>query len=546
MTPFHEFVPCHRVVSGVSVAGSLVAGLVVLGGFLAAPGLPAEPRDGDGEGDDAREMRYADHVRESLDILMEHGTDRYGPRHTPVLVSILDARSRTCPETPEALDERWRVTRRDRRNPAGSNLLMDQPTLRSLWALSESANDPRYARFANEYVAYALEHLVDRRGLLWWGWHRHYDVYRDEMTGHQGNHHEIHAIHCVLWNRLWEIDAEAVRAEIEAIWEWHVIDKGTGEINRHADGQRGCDFAMSAGSFIHAFSFMYSRTGEEVWLERACLLVDYFRNRGHPDTSLFPDRPNAGRDRFDGSHFVTSITGLYAHALLKSFELTGEAFFRDSAVTCLEAYARHGFDASTGRFWGTLNLDGTPVPGPRLLEGYGAYEPRGHLDLWEPYVAGYQYPIYTAQVYAYAFELTRKPVFLETAKRFAAWIERNLPAGPCQKETWYAGYAEVFAPHGTYAGKYGRTISFLVHLHVLTGEPRYLGLARRVADEAIVRLKENGLLRGHPAKPYYEATDGVGFLLYALLQLDEVLRHGRDAPGNRTEGTTASLGLDNW
>jgi len=30
----------------------------------------------------------------------------------------------------------------------------------------------------------------------------------------------------------------------------------------------------------------------------------------------------------------------------------------------------------------------------------------------------------------------------------------------------------------------------------------------------------NGLFKGHPAKPYYQANDGVGFLLYALLELD--------------------------
>ncbi len=31
---------------------------------------------------------------------------------------------------------------------------------------------------------------------------------------------------------------------------------------------------------------------------------------------------------------------------------------------------------------------------------------------------------------------------------------------------------------------------------------------------------ENGLFKGHPAKPYYEATNGVGLLLWALLELD--------------------------
>jgi hypothetical protein len=44
-----------------------------------------------------------------------------------------------------------------------------------------------------------------------------------------------------------------------------------------------------------------------------------------------------------------------------------------------------------------------------------------------------------------------------------------------------------------------------------------------VADEAVARLYYRGLLRGHPCKPYYESIDGVGCLLYALVQLDRVV-----------------------
>ena len=105
-----------------------------------------------------------------------------------------------------------------------------------------------------------MKNLVDDKGFFWWGWHRHYDVYQDKMLGHLGNPHEIHAIHCIAWDQLWQVNPQAVRREIEAIWQWHVIDKTTGEVNRHGDGQRGCDFAMSAGACAYAFAFLYTRT----------------------------------------------------------------------------------------------------------------------------------------------------------------------------------------------------------------------------------------------------------------------------------------------
>jgi hypothetical protein len=467
---------------------------------------------------------YARYVRTCLDTLMQHGTDTYGEVRTPMLVSILDTRTLSCPQVPARLDEPFRVTRRDRRNPSASDLETDQALLKTMVLFSAATGDHKYADFAHRYTKYVMDNLIDDKGLVWWGWHRRYDVYDDTRKGHGGDHHELHAIHEIDWDHIWSIHSEAVSRTIEAIWQWHVIDKQTGEINRHDDGQRGCDFSMSAGAFIEAFAFMHDQTGEPKWLDRARLLADYYWDRRNPNTDLFPDRPNAGQQRFDGSSFVTAITGLYCHSLLKAWRLTGDNTFRDHAVAYLKAYARYGYDAKTAKFWGALRLDGTPIPGPRLSGGYAAYEPRGHLDLWEPYVAGYQYAIYTAQAYAYAYQVTGDDDLLTAAKRFAEWMERTRPGTfEGHENAWYRDYTAGPGKKGTYAGKYGRSISFLLNMFLVTGDEVYLQRGRKTADEAIEKLWHNGLFRGHPAKPYYESIDGVGYLLYALLQLDRVL-----------------------
>jgi len=220
-------------------------------------------------------------------------------------------------------------------------------------------------------------------------------------------------------------------------------------------------------------------------------------------------------------------------------------------VAYLTAYATFGYDEQTGKFWGALKMDGTPVAGPRVRDGYAQYEPRGHLDLWEPYVAGYQYAIYTAQTYAYAHQLTGEPVFLKTAERFAAWIKTTPPGTPESANTWYDDYANGQGRKGTYAGKYGRTISFFLHLYIVTGARGYLEDARSMADTAIEKLYHKGLFRGHPAKPYYEAMDGVGYLLYALLQLDQVLKAPESAVAAKaivveSERLKTVMHLDNW
>lgn len=481
---------------------------------------------------------YTSYVETCIETLIENGTDRYGEKHTPQLVTILDVETLTCPENPEPLDEYFRVTRRGRRSPGGSNLLTDQPALRAMYFLSEITGNNDYVDFADRYAGYVMKNLVDEQGLFWWGFHRHYDVFKDSMEGHNPNMakwgekvipHEFHAIG-ISWDRLWAVDRTAVEKEIEAIWEWHVIDKDTGEPNRHGDGNRGCDFTMSGGGCIEAFAFMYDQTKEPKWIDRAKLVADYYWTRRNPETNLVPDRPNAGEKRFDGSCFVTSITGLYCRSLLKAYEITDESSFLDQSLAYLKAYAKYGYDEDTGKFWGALQMDGTPIPGPRVYtdnidssEGYAAAQPRGHLDLWGPYIAGYQYPIYTAQAYAYAYRLTKDPEMITSARSFASWMKKVPPGTVENKDTWYREYSEGIGKQGTYAGKYGRTISFLLQLYDVTDEKEYLDHARSLADTAIEKLWHNGIFRGHPAKPYYESMDGVGHLLYALLELDKVL-----------------------
>jgi hypothetical protein len=495
---------------------SLLAGLMLQ--CAAAPQVAA---------DQVEQRPYRAYVRECLDVLVRDGTDRYGAVKAPILVAILEVHTRTCPEKPLALDQAWRAVRPDRRAPAGSDLYWDQATLRAMLELNRLSGEPKYAQFARQYVEYATTKLVDDKGLFWWGWHRHYDVFREQMVGHNGNPHEIH-VQEPTWHVLFSISPDAVHREIEALWQWHVIDKTTGEINRHGDGHRGCDFAMSAGEILEAFAFMYRQTGREQWLDRARRVAAYHHRARNPQTSLIPNRPNAGKDRFDGSHFDTSIIGLYCRGLWRASAWTDDPQFRRQAVGYLKAYARYGYDAQAGTFWGSLNLDGTPVAGPRQPGGYAQYEPRGHIDVWQPYAAGYEHALATAQMYALAAQDTGDAELRTAAQRWANVLHRVWPPRSCDAQGWYAGYARDWAPAGTYAEHYGRTISFLLAMHRLTGQPEHLELAKTAAREAVSKLYFNGLLRGHPNKPYYEAHDGVGYLLVALLQLDQNLAGRRD------------------
>ncbi|NUN96248.1 MAG: hypothetical protein HUU16_08740 [Candidatus Omnitrophica bacterium] len=491
-------------------------------GLLFFPLLVGMPIAFAGPIEPEKAARYRDAVKSCLDKLLEFGTDRYGPVHTPMLMSILDIRTGESPKEPLVLDGLIRSEGRlHRRNPAGADLWDDQPLVRTLFAFSELTDNPRYAHAAEDYIRVYFERSIKDNGLLAWGTHIFYDAYEDRPGGDQDGKgpHEILVL-CANWDRMWKVTPEGVRKEIEGIWEWHLVDRETGEHNRHDDKSRGCDFAFSGGSFLHAFAFLHSKTGDPRHLDWARKIADRHWNARNPTTNLAPDAPSTG-DRYDAHHCFTTVTGPHVACLLKAYELSHEAHFKDIALAYIAAYERFGWDPEAGRHHAMLALDGTPIRDQEKGPGYDIWKPTGYVDIWRTVMFSYEFPVEAAQATMYAYQVTGDPTALVAARNWAAEIRKALPPGMGRR--WRQETADALpsaeGAGGTYAENYGRSISFFLNLHQTTGNPEDLDTALQLADDAIEKLYENGWFKGHPAKPYYEATDGVAYLLYALLEL---------------------------
>jgi hypothetical protein len=473
-------------------------------------------------------LPWRTYVTNCVDTLIEHGTDRYGPIKTAMLMSIVDVRTHQSPEKPLWLDTVafYEPGRAHRRAMRGSNFWYDQAMLRVMYRLSKLSGDPKYADAADRYIDAVFKYAVKDNGLLVWGTHIFYDAYADKHAGDGRGQHEILVFHPE-WAELFRRNPQATRREVDMIWEWHIVDKQTGQHNRHDDKKVGCDFAFSGGSFALACAAMYNQTKEEKYLQRAKLIAGWHWRHRNEKTNLVPDAPSTG-NRHDATHCFTTIPGPYASQLLRCHELTGDTWFRDVAVACLKAYDKWGYDKEAQTYHAMLKLDGTPVPEEPRGSGYDAWKPTGHVDVWKTTVYSYEFPLIAAQSCLYGYELTAAdggkadPELLNAALRWAAVIEKNLPpkTGRRWKKELEAAMPELRRTGGSYAEDYGRTISFFVHLYHATGQQRYLELAEKVAREAVDKLYVNSLFKGHPAKPYYEATQGVGILLHAILELD--------------------------
>ncbi len=374
------------------------------------------------------------YVTTCLDTLVAYGTDRYGSVHTPMLMAVLDGNTLESPENPLLYGEDVRTEGRPthgRRSPGGSNLWYDMPTLRVMYRVSQLTGDSRYAQAADAYISSVFERAVKPNGMLVWGSHIYYHGYTDEMAGDSYPAHEILILHPE-WDAMYRLDPAKTRTEIDGIWQWHVVDKATGLHNRHDDGHPGCDFTYSGGSFAMAFAFMYQVTGEQHYLDKAKLVVDWHWNHRHPVTGLIPDSPSL-TGRYDGTHSFTCVSGPGAAQWLRCYELTGDVHFRDVAIACIKAYEQYGWDPIARTYHAMLWLDGTPVPQQPRGGGYDAWAPTGPVDVWRTIMFSYEFPVEAAQAALYAYELSgdspasRDPDLLAIALHWAEVIERNLP-----------------------------------------------------------------------------------------------------------------------
>lgn len=475
----------------------------------------------------ASDKGWGEYVVQCLDTLIEHGRDTYGELETPLWMAVLDVRTLESPEHPELHDSLVRLEDRlHRRGERGSNLWYDQSTLRCLYEVGRRTGDPKYAEAADAYVAYAFEHCRKANGLLVWGSHIYWDCYRERAAGDDDGSgpHEI-LVYRPAWAEMYRVDPEGVTDEIERIWEWHVVDKDTGMHNRHDDKRRGCDFAFSGATFAGAFAFLYHATDDPIWLERAKKIANWHWRHRDPTTGLIPDAPCTG-DRYDAHHCFTNEPGLFAAQLLRCYALTGDEEFRDQAVALIKAYDAYGWDEEHGTYHAMLKLDGTPVLEQAKGEGYDAWAPYGPVNVWRTSIFSYEFTLAAAQAAVLAYEVTGDPELSRITRRWARVIEDALPprTGRRWKAELEAAMPAVLETGGAYAEDYGRAISFFVHVYRATGEDRFMRRARELAEEAVEKLFENGLFKGHPAKPYYEVVDGVGLLLYALLELDDPAR----------------------
>ena len=511
--------------------------------------------------------RYLDLVRTMLDNMIERGRDRYGERHTPLFAAILDQDTLACPpEVPRYAVDPVRLDPgryENRCGEGGGNIYYDQALLKCLDLMTQLTGEGRYRNAALDALRFALNDAVDGKGFPAMGGHMYWH-FREDRVEHQGELHELWNWP-LAWELWWAADPQKMREYARLMWEWHVFDKKTGETNRHSDGKKGYAFTFTSASIMSQWACVAAQTELEPYRSWCAKVADYHWSGRHAKTNMFDSLGG----RHSGAKFTT-MQSTVARDWIVAGQRTGNEELVRWGRSILDAYAEHGYDIMTGLFYAALNVNGTPV-GPdaeRDLVTGDQSVPVGYLAMWQPHVAWQEEPLEMAQVYAWAAEHLDRDAYLPTAERFGrtlvhAWRERyrgceawsqfsellkstaieyykergvlhsrrreGAEPDPCAMAPYRKGGYVYQAPFGMFADHYGRMVQFCLSMRRLTDDERWLWLAREVAGEGIKELWRGKLFVGHVMKKHYMATDHVGILLHALLQLEGALgRHDVD------------------
>ncbi len=502
---------------------------------------------------------YVEKVRTMLDNLIEHGRDRYGEKHSPLFAAILDQETLDCPRRlPEYPLDPIRLDPgrfENRANPGGADVYHDQALFKTLDLMSQLTGDPKYRQSALDALRYAMNRAVDSKGFPALGGHMYWDLHDDELRC-QGEQHEFWNWP-LAWELWWAADPERMPRYARLMWQWHVCDKSTGETNRHSDGKKGYAFTFSSASIMSQWGFVASRTQPEPYRAWSRKVADFHWSRRDPATNLFDSCGGAG------GIFTTMQATVARDWIIAGRQTKDEELVRRGRAI-LDAYAKYGYDAATGRLYASLQLDGSPLEphATRDLVTGDKSKPVGYLAVWQPHVGWQEEPLAMAQAYAWAAETVDREAYMPTADRFARFVEEAWQRRYGKAKDWTGlrkllsplsiefyrvrgvlhsrsiqtddvdttameeyrngGYAYQ-APYGLFADHYGRMIQFSLSMHRLTGDDKWLALATEAADEAVEQLWRGRLFVGHPLKKHYMNTDHVGLLLYALVQLDGAL-----------------------
>ncbi|WP_199614028.1 hypothetical protein [Paenibacillus alkalitolerans] len=210
--------------------------------------------------------KIMDALHNHVNYFLKKGKDRSGT--TPFFVNALD------PKSGEAIHL-------DTAEVCSDSLLSNpsnqQGWFRLLAAMSYLTGDPSYREAADAVNKKLFADHADKNGLLLWGGHVAYDLLKHE-TVYNENKTKVHEVKFCFpdYFLMWEVNPDATKRYIEAMWNAHILNWSNLDFNRHGDydipfGPLWNHEYKSGSVFFWGEGLTFINTGSDLYFAAAML-----------------------------------------------------------------------------------------------------------------------------------------------------------------------------------------------------------------------------------------------------------------------------------
>ncbi len=448
-----------------------------------------------------------DHVCRAVDVLVAAGES-----HGGLFPSLLDREThRMITHLPKPIPGQ----RQSDRSHPGSNLIHDEATLKTAYALSDVLGRDDLARASDRYLERFATHCTATvTGLFPWGEHSFWHLLEDRVgcgytdVAHPDRprtsavHDHLRQAPLWLWEKLHAFSPACVERFAEGLHH-HWTEGEPQEYIRHGyidvkepypRGARSCDFPRHSGFYIFDWAFAWLKTARDEFLKQIETMLDYWwSKRGENGLLRIESRSPETDTRFHNTNAPAQTVSLAA-SLLESAVLLAEKApelartMRERARVYLDGFFQAPHDLERGilavlsRCETNDIVEATPVWGSR----YG---------LWPA--------SYVALTCLCAFRLTDDRRLLG----WAAAVGKNYCRTPLA--------AGVAVP----AMDAGLGLGLLADLYDITGNAGWLEGGLALAHNLLGVYLGKDLPRGAAGVGWYESQMGPGFLLHGLARV---------------------------
>lgn len=453
-----------------------------------------------------------DKVSRALDALIVAG-DPFGG----LFPSLLDRRtgamlSRMPPAIPGQ--------RNGDRAHLGCNLIHDEVTLKTLYALAAALGRPDYSEAADRYLWRFATHCTDTAsGLFPWGEHSFWHLTEDRIgssydsicDGRQRavTHDHLRQVPLWLWHKLWQFNPRCVQRFAEGL-NFHWQGENHGEYFRHAHigkkeypklDLRSCDFPRHSGFYILDWSYAWKRTGRNDFLQQIHLMMDYWWDkRDNRGLLLIESRSPPNDTHFHGINSPAQTLSLAA-SLLESAVLLENclpemaATMRDRAHVYIDGFFNAPHNLEKGIFASMSRRDDNSLA--EMMPVWGS-----QYGVWPA--------SYVGLICLCAYRLSGDSRLLEWASAVGGrYCEEPFPV-------------TISVP----AMDAGLGLGLEADLYDITGMAKWREGAMRLAEKLTESYLDAALPRGASGIDWYESQMGPGFLIHALART-ALLAEGR-------------------